>query len=86
MSVRVTRRALVFGSPVAAATALMSSRSGSAAESVAPVSAAPSGGGLARLIAKAELALNVSNPSTSAAASTARQRRHWRCVRNEPTS
>lgn len=51
MSAQVTRRALVLGSSVVAATALMSSRSGSAAEPVAPVSATPSGGGLARLIA-----------------------------------
>ena len=51
MSAQVTRRALVLGSSVVAATALMSSRSGSAAEPVAPVSVAPSGGGLARLIA-----------------------------------
>jgi len=51
MSAQVTRRALVLGSSVVAATAVMSSRSGSAAESVAPVSVAPSGGGLARLIA-----------------------------------
>lgn len=51
MSAQVTRRALVLGSSVVAATAVMRSRSGSAAEPVAPVSVAPSGGGLARLIA-----------------------------------
>jgi len=57
MSAHVSRRSLVLGSSAAAAAALMSSRSGFAAESVVPAASAPSapasfdpaGGDLARL-------------------------------------
>jgi histidinol-phosphate aminotransferase len=51
MSINVTRRSLVLGTSAAAATALVSSRSGNAADAAAPASPAPAGGGLARLVA-----------------------------------
>jgi len=51
MPINVTRRSLVLGSSAAAAAALTGSRPGNAADAAAPVSAAPAGGGLARLIA-----------------------------------